>query len=683
MSVEKCGTAGRKKMEWEKKVSATREKDVSNYWNSEEVLSILKSAQQSLNESLKRKGIPLEELEFSMSLRTTTDEVRKRRVTFNPLQNSLEMTLERSERKDKWRAKKLKEADEHHKEVKRTAYYCTIKHISSRSRDGLLSASNAPVGGFEVAKMIKQIDEGMERYLPLKCIIGTDCAYISPIQLLEMVVKGSGYDRPTLEVVFSGDGRRIQRTSSIAFFLKFNIDENASRKTKWVFPIVIGKGKEKAENLEKMMELVGGELAQITGHVVTLDNGKKVQTSLKVCADGKFLLSILGMKGASGSMSCPFCMLRKDKWAFAMFPAKFQIDVHSFARKSLEELFILKESDAVHCMQHSNARTCRTAGEKMECEAHGKKKGRRNLLKDLGISLQDIVLDELHMFMRLFEHLLDRLLYYLELHDLEEEFEKLVREKMKGVTFHLEDGETEDGLQCWSPLNGEMSWRLLHGLISTNEETGECTMADIFYVGPRCTLIVPEKRAFSEAYFKVLKFCFTALKDMFYFLHHKAGPVSNLEQFHALATLFCQEQIKFFGKDIANGWYFHILGCHLTDILHHCNGSILRFSCSAQERLNGTHSKMLMNCVLKQNSSSEIMKVVRRILYFEFFDSSGAKDAKHQYPSERKEASQSTSSSAILEKKSRLDEVERGIDGKRKKKKGRKNLSAVGVNIFE
>jgi len=55
------------------------------------------------------------------------------------------------------------------------------------------------------------------------------------------------------------------------------------------------------------------------------------------------------------------------------------------------------------------------------------------------------------------------------------------------------------------------------------------------------------------------------LRDLFTFLHHKEGPVTNLEEFHALATKFCQEQIKFFGKDIANGWYFHILGCHLTD----------------------------------------------------------------------------------------------------------------------
>jgi hypothetical protein len=118
------------------------------------------------------------------------------------------MTVERSERKDKWIANKLQEADEHHRDVKRTAYYCTIMHVSSRSRDGLLSASNLPVSGSEVRNMLKQIDEEMERFLLLKCNTGIDCAYISPIQLVEMVVEGTGYDKPALEVVFSGDGRQ-------------------------------------------------------------------------------------------------------------------------------------------------------------------------------------------------------------------------------------------------------------------------------------------------------------------------------------------------------------------------------------------------------------------------------------------------------------------------------------------
>ncbi len=59
---------------------ATREKEVSNFWNSVEVVSIVKSAQQLLHESLKRKGISLEELEMITFLRTPTNEVRKRRV---------------------------------------------------------------------------------------------------------------------------------------------------------------------------------------------------------------------------------------------------------------------------------------------------------------------------------------------------------------------------------------------------------------------------------------------------------------------------------------------------------------------------------------------------------------------------------------------------------------------------
>ncbi len=74
------------------------------------------------------------------------------------------------------------------------------------------------------------------------------------------------------------------------------------------------------------------------------------------------------------------------------------------------------------------------------------------------------------------------------------------------------------------------------------------------------------------------------------------------------------------------------------------------------------------------------------MLYFDFFDSSGAKDAKHQYPSERKEAtSQSTSNSEAMERKSKLDELQQSsrTNGERKMKKARKNMRASGMNEFE
>jgi hypothetical protein len=78
------------------------------------------------------------------------------------------------------------------------------------------------------------------------------------------------------------------------------------------------------------------------------------------------------------------------------------------------------------------------------------------------------------------------------------------------------------------------------------------------------------------------------------------------------------------------------------------------------------------------------MKIIRRLLHFEFFDSSEAKNAKREYPAERKQASHSSSSTHdALRKKSKLDEISLGEDGRRKKKKGRKNLSAGGGSVFE
>jgi hypothetical protein len=328
------GKKGRKKKEWASKASSTREKEVSYFWSSEEMKDIMKVVMNKVEGSLKRKGIPLDVLEMNVMLKTSTLEMRKRKFQLRSTNDELELTMDQTNRSSKEeKQRSLQEEDDHHDLIKKTAFYCTKHNISTRARDGLLSACNSAVTGREVKEMLKKIDNGMESFLPLKLLQGSDCAYFPPMQLLELVVRGSGYEKPELEVVFSGDGRNIRKVSSIAFFLKFNIDELDSRKTKWVFPIVIGKGKEKAENMEEMMKLIGEEMSQINGHIVHLENGKQVKICLKVCADGKFLLSILGMKGANGNMSCPFCMLRKDQWALALF-SKFNINVHDFRRKS-------------------------------------------------------------------------------------------------------------------------------------------------------------------------------------------------------------------------------------------------------------------------------------------------------------------------------------------------------------
>ena len=401
------------------------------------------------------------------------------------------------------------------------------------------------------------------------------------------------------------------------------------------------------------MKYVSEDLKTLANnHKITLYSGKVVTCKLKFCADGKFLLAILGMKSATADQSCPFCLLSKKQWAQALMPnCPFQVE--EYAQKSVTSLMHFK-NDTMCCIHHKNAKTCAQAASNSSSGSHSSKVGLPNLLEGIGLQLEDIVIDELHMFMRLFENLLERFLYYLEEYNLEIEFETLIQTKMNGITFHLEEGLTEDGIQCWSYLNGDMAWNLLEGLLKIDPNTGDCLLASVFYVGERSSLIHVEKRKKSEKYYEVLKVSFTALHNIFLFLRHKNGPISTPEQYQAKVNEFCQTQIKFFGPDISRGWYFHLLGCHSMEILKLCEGSILRFSCSPQERMNGIHGKQIVNCVMNQNSAFEILKLMRRDVYFDFVDNTGAKIRVHKYKENRMSF---VYTGDKLRKKKKLDQI--------------------------
>jgi len=635
---------GRPKKSWENMSPKSHQNKLSQFWKCQ-VLPMIKDLQKTIMNLGTLKGIPLESLLITIELATKTQERRREKLHFPPYVESVD---EEADRKKKWDL------------TKSVSYTCNSHQISSRARDALLSTCGSPIKGYQVKEMLQMIDSGMETFLPIKYgDFSVDFAYISPSKLVECIIQKTGYSDPEIEIVFSGDGRVVRKVSSVAFFLKIIISNVDAGKTKWVFPFAIGKGNEKAQNLQYMMKYVADDLKTIgNSFTVKTFSGKIVTCKLKFCADGKFLLSILGMQSATGNQSCPFCLLSKKQWAEVIMP-NCQYKPQDYARKSLNLLTHFK-NDAMHCFLHKSTKTCEqaaAAATNPSCKVvvHGRKMQLPNLLQNIGLQLDDIVLDELHMFMRLFDNLLDRLLYYLEEYNLEAEFEKIVETKMNGVTFHLEDGLTEDGLQSWSYLNGEMAWKLLEGLLQMDlHNDGECVMASIFYVGKRSTLLEEDKRKKSEKYFAVLKICFTALHDIFLFLRHKNGPITSIEQYEGKVIEFCQTQINFFGPDIARGWYFHLLGCHSVDILKHHGGSILRFSCSAQERVNGIHGKQMVNCVVNQNSAFEILKLMRREIYFEFIDSSSAKKKNRDY---KKNRISYVYNETTMKKKKKLDQI--------------------------
>lgn len=671
--VEDGSERKRKVREWEELRSSTRESRISTALQQEACKAIWEEALKKTQKLLKSAGIPTK-VEVELQITTPTQEKRRKIMSEKEEGSGLFdwKTIPVAHQTDQFTTE-----EDLQKMIKRASFVCTKYAIPSRARDALLSSTRSPIKGKMIAKEQKSILEVMKEKLPLHVVDGVDCAWICPKQLVELVMgQLVDFDKREVRIVFSGDGRSIRKKPSVALFLKFIIRREDSRKTKWVFPFLLGKGKEKAENLAFMMTLVREKLKDLNGHIVQLRNGRHCKVKMEVCADGKFLNMVLGLEGHTGSFSCPFCMLQKSQWSQAMFE-KFLIDPSDYERKSIDELFVLKK-ETMHCSKHKNSRTCREQGSK-DVGAHGRRVGYAQLLKGMNFQLEDLVVDELHMFLRLFDGLLDRLLFYIEAHDIEHQFEELVDKKIPGVVFHLESGVTKKGEQCWSPLNGDMAWKLMEGLIMIDPSTSECVMREIFLHGKNM-LASSQKEKESHDYYCTLKFSFEALKEIMSFLREEKSLIRNIYQLRVLAIAYCQRLILFFGPRIANGWYFHILGCHLFDILKRHDGSILDYSCAAQERVNGIHGKLLINCVIQQNSSVEILQIVLRSLYFSFFDEEKSSSPLHQYPKIRSSVPFNPSVTPSLLKRDCMDSV---VEKKTSLKKNRQQFfNELGKSHF-
>lgn len=175
--------------------------------------------------------------------------------------------------------------------------------------------------------------------------------------------------------------------------------------TKRVFPIAVGRGMEKYENLSVLF----GELSPILEKIRHLTwqskKGATITPEFWFCADAKFLLLVLGMQAANSEFSCPFCLLSHTLWGKTIVENIY--NPSDYLRHSMHALDICKISHR-NCPSH-NEHGCKIS-------KHGWV--RRNLIQNF-IELDEIVIDELHLFMRQWDIHLDFLIAYCEAHHIE------------------------------------------------------------------------------------------------------------------------------------------------------------------------------------------------------------------------------------------------------------------------
>ena len=189
--------------------------------------------------------------------------------------------------------------------------------ISERSAQNILSAADGRVKAYKVKKLKKVLDSALDEVAPIiQLKEGCDAYYIEPHRYLQLILphlrKNEVIGR-SVTLCLSGDGRNmkvLREKSSIIISMKIITRDVYS--TKYVIPIALAKGTECRENIEIIFSKLDSSL-QLVKQGIRCGNAI-LPVRLTFCSDGKFLLMILGMKAANAHFSCPYCVLKKDKW---------------------------------------------------------------------------------------------------------------------------------------------------------------------------------------------------------------------------------------------------------------------------------------------------------------------------------------------------------------------------------
>ena len=282
--------------------------------------------------------------------------------------------------------------------------------VSTRSLQDILSVSQSPVKAYKVWQLKKQLQKELDQVVPIHPLKeGCDAYYIDPEKLLRYILPGmlqrGELKTDTITVCISGDGRNmniLREKSSIIISLKLSFGDNNS--TKYLLPIALARGKESRENIELIMSRLRPSLSRIKTHGIRVFQQKVISVRLAFCSDGKFLLLTLGIHAANGKFSCPFCVLKKDFWLKFLEPCDEENSKN--LRRSSD---LRKRRGAGPCPAHTSMQTCGAS-------AHGAEK--ENLIAGL-IEQENIFIDELHLFLRLWDLAMDYLLSYCENYSIE------------------------------------------------------------------------------------------------------------------------------------------------------------------------------------------------------------------------------------------------------------------------
>ncbi|XP_074662584.1 uncharacterized protein LOC141915078 [Tubulanus polymorphus] len=454
---------------------------------------------------------------------------------------------------------------------------------------------------------------------------GIPGAYVSLKEAICSKIEKENLDSSKkIEIRISGDGARMTKTSNF-ITVAFNF-LNAGLPDK---PIALGilKGSESYENFKTGLKPLIDEINDLISSKQIDIDGKTYEINILLGGDLKFIQMFLGLKGSTAKYSCPWCKVSQDD------------------RYDTSKAWDFYHNDYI-ARTHENL--CDDALRSQFCVER---------LPLFSVDMKNLVVDELHLLLRVGDVLLRNLIFDIKDVDDEASFARdlsasvigqnlhgLVRLIQEcGVVFHI--WEVRDpvtlkgtGKLEWSSLQGSEFKKLFNQLpdkLSTSKIMHEDTMTDVLKLW---------------ADFISLHSYITSTGGTDIHNH-----LSCFEKAKSFVNLFLSLGSKRKGYKKANVTpYMHVLLYHVPFLIKE-HGPISRYSGQSIEKLNDVVKSINMSKSNRSDGPKDALTVLKRI---EYLNKEGHQRKKRKYSKENTKLWDEEKKSRAQNKKRKiLDEI--------------------------
>ncbi|KAL5488880.1 hypothetical protein EMCRGX_G017893 [Ephydatia muelleri] len=340
-----------------------------------------------------------------------------------------------------------------------------------------------------------------------------------------------------IKVRISGDGAKFSRTSSFVL-LSYAILMPVGRYLSGIgnHTIAVVKGAEDYDTISTAFAATFQEIDGLQQLGFVAVNGVSYNIELFFSSDMKFMLTMLGLNAANSIYACPKCTVHRDcRWDVSK-PESYYSTTMARTLVTLRRAFASHgRTAAVHQGSVNRPLTA--------------------------IPVDHMMIDELHLFLRIFDVMLRNLIKMSEPHT-----QQLVAYiRSCGVSFNIWESESSDGKVEWTSLTGEAKKKVLKLLPSKMKD-------------------IPLPNAFLDDVVQLWK----DFEVLYNLLSSETPPPNAADDIHLKAKRWIQLFLRIKSDGHQKKFvtpYFHVMVYHVPDAIRQF-GNIKQFSCQGVEKHN-------------------------------------------------------------------------------------------------